>query len=225
MRIPLVAGRDFDDRDDASAAPVAIVNEHFARRFWPGQDPLGRRFKTEGVWRTVVGVAKAGKYNRLDEGTWPFFYLPYQQGVPDLDLSLAIRTAGAPAALAPAVERVLHEVDPAVDVLGTKTLAGHTEAVLFAQRTASILLAMLGALGVLLSATGVYAVMAFAVSQRTQEFGLRAALGADQPALLRLVVGKVWRSRSWAARRAWCWRSRSRGSWPVSSSASARSIR
>jgi predicted permease len=188
MGIPLVAGRDFGGQDDAGATPVAIVNEHFAARFWPGQDAVGRRFRSQGAWRTVVGVAKAGKYNRLDEGAWPFFYLPYQQGVPERDLSVAVRTSGDPASLARALQAAVHELDPRVDVLQTKTLRGHTDAVFFAQRLASILLALLGALGVFLAAIGVYAVMAYAVGRRTQEFGVRLALGASQPDLVRLVV-------------------------------------
>ncbi len=188
MRIPLLAGRDFGEQDDDGAAPVAIVNESFARRFWPGQDAVGRRFQSGGVWRTIVGVAKAGKYNRLDEGAWPFFYLPYRQGVPDRDLSVAIRTSGDPMSFARALEGTIHELDPRVDVLQTKTLRGHSDAIFFAQRVASVLLALLGGLGVLLAAMGVYAVMAYAVSQRTQEFGVRLALGASEPDLVRLVV-------------------------------------
>lgn len=82
LRIPLLSGRDFTDADDARAAKVAIVNETFARRFWPGKDPIGRQFRTEGVPCTVVGVAKTGKYNQLSEAPGCFFYLPYLQGFP-----------------------------------------------------------------------------------------------------------------------------------------------
>ena len=190
MKTPLLSGRDFSMEDDTAATPVAIVNEHFAQRFWPGQDPLGRRFRAQGQWRTIIGVAKAGKYNRLNEGPWPYFYLPYEQGVPDLDLNIALRTSGNPKALTQAMLRTLHELDPGVDVVRTGTLEEHTEAIFFAQRIASILLMLLGAMGVVLAAMGVYAVMAYAVAQRTQEFGVRLALGASEPDLLRLVVRK-----------------------------------
>jgi predicted permease len=190
MRIPILEGRDFNELDDADSARVAIVNEHFARRFWPGQDAIGRRFRAKGEWRTIVGVAKAGKYNRLDEPASPFFYLPYRQGVPSLDLSVVVRTATHPAALTAAVQRAIHEIDPSMDILETKTLSAHTSAVFFAHRIASILLMILGGIGVVLAAMGVYAVMAYAVSQRAREFGLRFAVGASQSDLVRLVILK-----------------------------------
>ena len=190
MHIPLTAGRDFTDRDDGSAEKVAIVNQALADRFWPGQNPIGRRILTGSESRTVVGLTPTAKYNRLNEKPWPFCYFPYQQGAADLDLNLCVRTAGDPLALAGTVRRTVHDLDPGVDVLGMHTMADHARTVLLAEVIASRLLALLGLTGLALAAMGVYAVMAYTVNQRIQEFGVRLALGASQGDLYRLVLGQ-----------------------------------
>ncbi len=187
MRIPLLAGRDFTEADDAQAPLVAIVNEAFAHRFWPGREAVGQRFHSAGRWRTVVGVVKTGRYETLHEEPRCFFYLPYRQRLPDLDLSLCVRTTGDPAALANALRQAVAAVDPRVDLYGTIPMTEATGYALLGQRLATDLLTVLGAVGLFLSAMGVYAVMAHAVGQRTQEFGVRLALGASPADILRLI--------------------------------------
>lgn len=187
LRIPLLAGRDFTETDDAEAPPVAIVNEAFAQRFWPGRGAVGRRFRSDGRWRTVVGVVKTGRYETIHEEPRCFFYLPYRQRLPDLDLNICVRTAGDPAAFANVLRQAVASVDPRVELYGTIPMTEAAAHGLLGQRIATNLLSALGAVALFLAAMGVYAVMAHAIGQRTQEFGIRLALGASPTAVLRLV--------------------------------------
>jgi predicted permease len=188
MRIPLVQGRYFTDFDGAKAAGAVIVNETLARRFWPGQDPLGHGITVlDNRKVTVIGVVKDGKYISLGEGPQPFVYVPYEQFY-QANMTVHLHTAGEPAAMATTIRREIQAIDMGVTPWSTDVLTHHMEAAFLAPRIAATLLSILGLLALMLAAMGVYGVMAFAVNSRTHEIGIRMALGAQTKDVLGLMV-------------------------------------
>jgi predicted permease len=189
MRIPLLEGRDFDDNDTMSAARVAIVNEEVVRRFWPGQSAIGRRFRILGDREvTVVGVVRSGKYRSLSEPPRMFVYLPYLQGVWDLNLGVVLRSSGALESLIPALRREIREMDPAVEVWAALPTVDFIQAAFLPQRIAAVLLAVLSAVALILATMGIFGLMTYMVSQRTHEIGIRMALGAEPRSVLVMVL-------------------------------------
>jgi predicted permease len=183
-----VSGREFNDGDRAGSLPVAIVNEAFAERYWPGEDAIGKRFDG-GIGRmlTVVGVAKSGKYERLDDAPRPYMYFPLAQGYAS-DLTLHVRTAGDPNTLLGTLRGTFEALDPGLPFLQPRTMAEHMGAAMVAQRIGAILLSVLGTVALALAVVGLYGVMSYAVNQRTRELGIRLALGAGQGQVLRIVL-------------------------------------
>jgi len=199
LRIPILRGRDFARADSAASRPVAVISQAMARRFWPGQDAVGRRFATagpQGPWIEVIGISGDTQFvGPTTPRTEPYFFLPLAQSYKSA-VTLQVRTAVPPAALAHEVERRVHALAPGLSVFDLRTqeeaLNGATGFFLF--RLGAGVAAGLGVLGLLLTMAGVYGVVSYHARLRSHEMGLRMALGARREDILKLVVGQGARS-------------------------------
>ena len=189
MRVPLLAGRDFTAADNAQTPKVVIVNEAFARRFWPDQNPLGKHIVV-GRWPTpaeVIAVAADIKNKGLDHDTQPQLYLPFPQ-LSWGNMNLLVRTAVAPPSMISAVRAQISAVDPDQPVTRIQTVQEILNDSRSQPRFTMLLLGAFSATALALAVIGLYGVLSYSVAQRRQEFGIRLALGAEQADILRLVV-------------------------------------
>jgi putative ABC transport system permease protein len=197
MGIPLLAGRDVRQADSPKAPYVALVSQSFVRRYWPEENPLGRHIEIGNHERTVIGVVGDIRVRGLERTSEPQVYLSWQQ---DDSVSawyapkdLVVRSSADPAALVSSLRQIIHRADPTQPVSNVQTLSDVVEAQTASRR---VQLAVLGAFGVvafLLAAVGIHGMLAFAVSTRTQEIGVRMALGAQRSDILRATVGEGFR--------------------------------
>jgi len=195
LKIPILSGRDFGLQDDLKSAPVAIVNEAFAQHFLGNRDPVGLRIQGCGAEVTIVGLVPDVKYYSFVQAPHWMIWVPFAQRyapIHDYDrgVGLYARTTGDPAQALPILRRAVANLDPAVGVYNAMPFVDYIGASVFPQRIAASLLTVLGAIALLLAAVGLYSVMAYSVTQRTHEIGIRMALGGQRSRMMSLILRK-----------------------------------
>jgi predicted permease len=189
LGVPLAKGRYFDDRDVKDAPETAIVNESLAQRFWPNEDPVGKRLELsdKGPWRTVVGVVRDAKEFSVDNDVPIGIYFPAGQ-LPIRSMFLVVRASSDPASMTATITKEIQALDPELPAFDVRTMEGRLSDSLARQRFSTFLLGVFAAVALLLAAIGIYGVLAYSINQRTHEIGIRLALGAQPANISRMVI-------------------------------------
>jgi predicted permease len=192
LQIPLLRGRRFSETDSEKSPAVAVINQNMAAKFWPNEDALGKHFGTKGPngpFLEVVGIVQEGKYQNLLEDPQPFYYLPFEQEYVSLR-TIHVRSAVPPETLAPQIQALIHELAPDVPITQVQTMNKALQGAngFFLFRFGAQLTSVMGLLGLILAIVGIYSVVSYAAAQRTQEFGIRIAMGASARHILKMVL-------------------------------------
>ena len=189
MGIRVLSGRAIDEGDTEASAPVAMVNEAMASRFWPDQDPIGRTVQADlGTVYTVVGIVENGKYSSLQDSAEPYLILPMNQAEYVERVNLIVKTEGDPRAIIPELASEVRSVAPGLPPSAVVTISRYLEYSQGNARAPAIMVGVFGLLALVLAAVGLYGVMAYNVNQRIREFGVRMAVGATMSGVVKMVL-------------------------------------
>lgn len=197
MRIAMVAGRAFGSQDTANSVKVAVINEALAKKRFPNMNPIGKRFrsddgdgKLDDQWIQIVGICTNTRYAQVKDDPPPVFYLPYVQQMEEGGMTYQIRTHTSAATLVPAIRRIVQQADPDLPMIDIRTEREQIDATMQMERTLATLTTGFGVLALMLASVGIYGIMAYTVSQRTNEIGIRLALGAERAQIRGMILGE-----------------------------------
>lgn len=189
MQIPILRGRDFDARDVANPSASAIINETAAKKYFPNEDPIGQRVGNspeESAQSEIIGIIRDTKYDSVREAAPPTIYTPIRPGM--RSVNVMVRTAGEPAAMTETVRAALQRVDPDVPMTGISTQSDNIDQRFAQERLFALAYSLFGALALLLACIGLFGLMSYSVSRRTNEIGIRMALGAQRGSVVGMVL-------------------------------------